>query len=81
MRLRIKEACQKRNTTQKELAKKINVSEVTLSRAANGSASLSLLEKIASALSIPVSELFEAPKSGIISCPRCGKEIFLRVER
>lgn len=33
MKLRIKEVCQMRNTTQKELAEKIGVSEVTLSRA------------------------------------------------
>lgn len=33
MKLRIKEVCQMRNTTQKELAEKLGVSEVTLSRA------------------------------------------------
>ena len=36
MKLRIKEVCQMRNTTQKELAEKLGVSEVTLSRASNG---------------------------------------------
>ena len=62
MKLRIKEVCQMCNTTQKELAEKLGVSEVTLSRAANGSTSLPLLEKIAGVLGVEVSELFAAPK-------------------
>ena len=64
MKLRIKEVCQMCNTTQKELAEKLGVSEVTLSRAANGSTSLPLLEKIAGVLGVEVSELFAAPKEG-----------------
>ena len=58
MKLRIKEVCQMRNTTQKELAEKLGVSEVTLSRASNGNTSLPLLEKIANILEIEISELF-----------------------
>ena len=72
MKLRIKEVCQMCNTTQKELAEKLGVSEVTLSRAANGSTSLPLLEKIAGVLGVEVSELFAAPKEGVIHCPHCG---------
>ena len=55
MKLRIKEVCQMRNTTQKELAEKLGVSEVTLSRASNGNTSLPLIEKIANILEIEVS--------------------------
>lgn len=80
MKLRIKEICQMCNTTQKELAEKLGVSEVTLSRASNGNTSLPLLEKIATALGVPVSSLFEHPKEGIITCPNCGKEIKLTPE-
>ena len=58
MKLRIKEVCQMRNTTQKELAEKLGVSEVTLSRASNGNTSLPLLEKIANALDVELWELF-----------------------
>lgn len=65
MKLRIKEVCQMRNTTQKELAEKLGVSKVTLSRASNGNTSLPLLEKIADALEIDISELF-TPSSGSI---------------
>lgn len=73
MKLRIKEVCQMRNITQKELAEKLGVSEVTLSRASNGNTSLPLLEKIANILEIEISELF-APSSsgGIIGVVRIG---------
>ena len=80
MELRIKELCKERGITQKELADKLGVSEVTLSRATNGNTSLQLLEKIASALGVSVSELFDAPKGGLITCPHCGKGITLKVE-
>ena len=78
MKLRIKEVCQMCNTTQKELAEKIGVTEVTLSRASNGNTSLPLLEKIASALGVSV--LFAAPKEGVIHCPYCGKSITIKTE-
>lgn len=61
-----------RNTTQKELAEKLGVSEVTLSRASNGNTSLPLLEKIAAALDVEVSELFAPKPINTITCPKCG---------
>lgn len=63
MDIRIKELCQQRATTQKDLAAKLGVSEMTLSRAAKGNTSLPLLEKIAAALEVEVGDLF-AKKSG-----------------
>lgn len=84
MKLRIKEVCQMRNTTQKELAEKLGVSEVTLSRASNGNTSLTLLEKIASALDLPLWRLFASPEdvrkeqgTGL-RCPVCGAELELK---
>lgn len=80
MKLRIKEVCQMRNTTQKELAEKLGVSEVTLSRASNGNTSLPLIEKIANTLRIEISELF-APSNyeeGVMRCPNCGAKLELR---
>ena len=70
MKLRIKEVCQMRNTTQKELAEKLGVSEVTLSRASNGNTSLPLLEKIADVLEIDIAELFSSSSGGIIGVIR-----------
>lgn len=80
MEIRIKELCQKNGTTQKDLALKLGVTEMTLSRAAKGNTSLPLLERIATALNIPVSELFEAPKEGVITCPKCGNRITIKAE-
>lgn len=80
MKLRIKENCALKGITQKELATQLDISEVTLSRATNGNTSLETLEKIANALGVPVSELFEAPKEGVITCPHCGKQIKLEVK-
>lgn len=80
MEIRLKELCQKKGTTQKDLALKLGVTEMTLSRAAKGNTSLPLLERIATALNIPVSELFEAPKEGEITCPKCGNRITIKAE-
>ena len=72
MDIRIRELCQQRRTTQKDLAAKLGVSEMTLSRAAKGNTSLPLLEKIAEALGVPVPELFAPQPTNTITCPKCG---------
>lgn len=72
MDLRIKEVCQEKGLTQKELAGKLGVSEMTLSRASKGNTSLQLLESIANMLSIEVSELFASKQGNAITCPKCG---------
>lgn len=58
MELRVKEICKTKGITQKELAEKIGVAEMSLSRSINGNPTLSTLESIASALGVEVSELF-----------------------
>ena len=77
-KIRIKEVCQMCNTTQKELAEKLGVSEVTLSRASNGNTSLSLLDKIACTLGIEISELFAPSNSVQGCCPYCGQPISIK---
>lgn len=72
MDIRIRELCQQHGTTQKDLAAKLGVSEMTLSRAAKGNTSLPLLEKIAEALGVPVPELFAPQPTNTITCPKCG---------
>jgi len=54
----------------------------SLSRAINGNPTLETLEKIASALGVNISELFDQPKNNTagITCPHCGKNINIKIE-
>lgn len=81
MRIRLKEICKQKGITQKDLANNMGVTEITLTRVNNGNTSLTLLEKIATALNVPITELFAAPLVGAasVSCPHCGKSISVSV--
>lgn len=80
---RIKEICKEKGITQKELAEKIGISAVGLAKALAGNTTIGTLDKIASALSVNVAELFEVPAadSAVIICPHCGKTIILQVDK
>lgn len=80
--LRVKELCKEKGFTQKMLAEKIGVAEISLSRSINGNPSLDTLNKIASALGVSIAELFEQPKKNTASltCPHCGKSIEIGVK-
>lgn len=60
MNLRVKEICKAKNITIGELADKMNMARESLSRAINGNPTLDTLEKIAIALNVNVSELFQS---------------------
>lgn len=77
--MRVKELLKQKGMTAKELAAKIGISEGALSQSIKDGANpnLQTITKIASALGVSVSELFDAPKEGVINCPHCGKEIKL----
>ncbi len=66
--------------TAKELAKKMGISEAALSLSLNGNPTLDRINQIATALDVPVSELFATPTEGVITCPHCGKPITLKTE-
>ena len=60
-KLRILGICKQAGITQKELAERIGLSAVGLSKAINGNPTKDTLEKIASALNVRITELFEEP--------------------
>jgi transcriptional regulator with XRE-family HTH domain len=75
MKLRILEICKQKGFTQKELAEKVSLSPVGLSKAINGNPTKSTLERIAVVLNVPITELFEQPATDVIICPYCGNKI------
>lgn len=81
MTLRIKEVIKEKGMTVNSLAEKMGINRVGLSNHINGNPSVEVLEKIADALCVPVTELFEQPKNDTasLSCPHCGKNINIKV--
>ena len=82
MPLRIKEVIKERGTTVQDLAERMGITRVGLSQHINGNPSVEVLERIASAIGCPVTELFEQPNKDVLAltCPHCGKSITLKVE-
>lgn len=60
--LRIKEIMQEKGITQRKLAEDIGVAEISLSRSLRGNPTLDTLERIATALNVPITELFSTDK-------------------
>ena len=63
-RQRIKEICQEKGMTQKDLAEKLGITDISLNKTLRGEyPQLQTLEKIAEKLEVPITELFEkSPK-------------------
>jgi len=78
-REKIKELCKKRGISQKELADKLGISDISLNKTLRGEyPQLQTLEKIANALGVSIGELFELPKQNKISCPACGANLTIQ---
>ena len=84
---RIKEILKEQGVTINELADKLGISRVTLSTQINGTANIVSYEKIATALNVPMWQLFASPKEiqpksdgASITCPNCGKSIKIKVD-
>lgn len=77
MRLRIKEICKKQGVLQKDIADKLGITDIALRASLKGNPTIGTLEKVASALNVHISELFEkdTPTDNIIKCPNCGAEL------
>lgn len=80
MSLRVKEVCKEKGVTITQLAEILGIKQESLSRAINGNPTLDTLQKIATALNVPVSALFDEvqPNDNIIKCPNCGTELELK---
>ena len=69
---RIAEILKSKGMTQTDLAEKIGISRVGLSKAINGNTTITTLRKIAAALNVEVQELFAPQPTNTITCPKCG---------
>ena len=86
--MRIKELLKEKGCTQQELADMVGVSYQSMKQTLNApSVTTSTLEKIATALDVPMWQLFASPeevqpkKDGLsLICPHCGKNINIKVE-
>lgn len=69
---RIAEILKENGMTQTDLAERIGISRVGLSKAINGNTTITTLRKIAAALDVSVPELFAPQPTNTITCPHCG---------
>ena len=75
--LRIKELLSERGMTQAQLAARLRISTVSMSRMlTRDNLSMNSLRRIASALGCTIGELFTSP----LRCPHCGKTIEIKIE-
>jgi len=59
MNLRVKEICKQKGLLMEELANKLGITRITLTRNINGNPTIETLEKIADVLGVSIIELFE----------------------
>lgn len=80
MELRVKELCKEKGLQMQELADKLGITRITLTRNISGNPTISTLENIAAALGVSVPELFAPQPTNTITCPYCGKSITIKAE-
>lgn len=80
---RIKDILKEKGVTINELAEKMGLNRVTLSTQINGTANIASYEKIATALDVPMWQLFASPaevakETKGETCPYCGQPIAIK---
>lgn len=77
MGLRIKEILKEKSMQVAELAVLIEITPQNLSKLINEKTkpSIDTYERIAVALGVPFTDLFEQPKHNVITCPKCGARL------
>lgn len=78
--MRIKEILKEKGMTQQELANKLDVSRQALGKQINGKLLVETAQRIADALGVSITELFEKQQKSTMHCPHCGKEIKIKIE-
>lgn len=86
---RIKELLKEKGFTQQEFADKLGVTRIAVVKMLAGNPSQSALEKIATALGVPMWQLFASPeevgraisKGPRVRCPHCGQPIKIKIEK
>lgn len=78
MELRVKELCKEKGLQMQELADKLGITRITLTRNISGNPTISTLENIATALGVTVPELFAPQPTNTITCPHCGAVLEIR---
>lgn len=61
-----------KSLTKTDLAKRMGLSRESLYRILSGNPTLENITKLAGALGVPVSELFDNPDNISFRCPKCG---------
>ena len=61
--------------TKKEVARRMGLTRESVHRILSGNPTLENINKLAAALEVPVSELFEPPAIDVLTCPHCGGKI------
>ena len=77
----IKEIAKQKGISVNKLADKLGISRATLHSQMNGNPTVETLQKIADALGMDISDLFEK-KSNTLSqnCPHCGNHITILIQ-
>lgn len=68
---KVKELCRDKGITIKELAEKMDIAPESLSRAINGNPQLSTIRKIAEALGVSVTDLFDRSEDELLAIVVC----------
>lgn len=79
----IKQICRAKGIQMKDLAEKLGINPITLSRNISGNPTLGTIEKLATALDVEPSEILFGIKDNQQEkhvCPHCNMEIKVKVE-
>lgn len=75
---RILEVCKEKGVTQIELAERLNIARQSLHSVITGDARFSSYQKIADALGVHITDLFEREPENTITCPKCGAKLEIK---